>query len=299
MLMLFISWIMICNGEPNNGTTKLPQVNHAIWIHPNEYAKDCYNAQGKSMVQLCRNNAEKDNDPERLNRTLSTTWETCCTMYEEFDCYLQNAKTFCTKATRIELVKLVKKVVVLFQETLCGTVIQVGWKDWCDNMTHNSMIDRHKNSSRNDGTNKFDLINLPTPAKPEKKCFDKLKHTTVRNETIDFEEKCLNASLTKWDPDREKLFVSNVTESCCAYYEALYCIQNESKHFCNKSEQFNMYNYRHRSFLILSDTLCRKVPCNKVNEICGFTAGVRHLTPPGNIPLMILVIIILSTLVIF
>ena len=66
---------MICNGEPNNGTTKLPQVNHAIWIHPNEYAKDCYNAQSKSMVQLCRNNAEKDNDPERLNRTLSTTWE--------------------------------------------------------------------------------------------------------------------------------------------------------------------------------------------------------------------------------
>ena len=81
-------------------STPPPMVNSNLtFTSPSEFAKDCLSGIG-SIVDYCQDKANKHWDPTRLNTSDSTTWETCCALYEELDCYVQNAYTFCPTSTR-------------------------------------------------------------------------------------------------------------------------------------------------------------------------------------------------------
>lgn len=257
-------------------TIDAPTASNQTWMHPSEIAKDCLNSEGKTMVEVCQSHAEQDYDPARINTTKSTTWETCCALYEELDCYLGNAKVFCPDSTRMALVNYTQKVVIFFQDSLCHTVIHLGWKQWCNNQTHEAMAQYH----RKDNHQKQDFIKLPMANGPEKKCFEKLRHSTVGNLTnVNQEQKCLNSSLNRWDPNRDKVDESYVLESCCAIYDTLDCIQQESNLVCDQSDAVDMTNYRVKSLSTLSATICKKVPSHQAHKLCyGTSAGYSVLS---------------------
>ncbi len=52
------------------------------FVKPSDFAKDCMNAMG-SLVNKCQNQAQKDWDPVKLNTSTETTWESCCSVFDE------------------------------------------------------------------------------------------------------------------------------------------------------------------------------------------------------------------------
>ena len=53
------------------------------FVKPSDFAKDCLNAMGASLVSKCQNQAQADWDPAKLNTSTETTWESCCSVFDE------------------------------------------------------------------------------------------------------------------------------------------------------------------------------------------------------------------------
>ena len=271
------------------------------WIHPSELAKKCYHPQShnKTMVELCQSSGQNaPYDSGRREAKTISIWETCCALYKELDCYLANAKFFCSNSTRKELINYTQKVVIFFQDSLCHTVIHVGWRQWCDNQIHKEITQFHKKQEDNNQDGQG-FIKVPMANGPEKNCFEKLRYsqqkkvnnTTVhRNNTsnnyntnlnitintIDLEQRCLQISINKWDPYHSKLDESNVLESCCAIYETLDCIQYQASLICNETDIEAMVNYKMRSLQTLNTTLCKKVPRTQAKRLCYTLKNSAH-----------------------
>lgn len=64
-------------------TIPCPDNSNTTWIHPSEIAKDCLNAVGKTLVDQCQAKAVNAWDPSKTNSSISTVWETCCSLYQE------------------------------------------------------------------------------------------------------------------------------------------------------------------------------------------------------------------------
>lgn len=103
------------------------------------------------------------------------------------------------------------KVVIFFQSTLCHTVIDLGWRSYCDAKMRNASHAKHPNRPVNPSKEK--LVNLPMHNGPERKCFDQLEQAKGGDQV----EKCMNETLNIWDPYRNKTLDADLTDGCCAF----------------------------------------------------------------------------------
>ena len=129
-------------------------------------------------------------------------------------------------------------------------------------------MQKHHQQDEN-GEKSFGIFNLPTPNEAEAKCFNKLRHAQLKNsshdhaninQTVNLEKKCKSASFHKWDPDRKKLFKSEIRESCCALYDALECIEKEARQVCTDVDLNQLIHYRRKTETTMSATVCKTIP---------------------------------------
>lgn len=246
------------------------------FTNPGVVAKDCFSAIGTPMVKVCQDKAGRDWDPAKLNTTTSTTWETCCALFEELDCYVKNANTFCPAQTRDAVAKYATKVAFYFHWAICQSVSFSDWKNSCDNATHYAKAQNHTSELDNNPDAKPSFVSLPQDDGPEKSCFNKLRtHTKVN-----LEQKCQDQALNKWDPTRRKFMESAIGESCCSIYDALDCIQKEATNVCTDTELYDMANYSKKSVVAFSNTICKTVPYDQRKALCTPNKAIGNATVP-------------------
>lgn len=267
-------------------TTEVPfttpsMVDMQSWnfTNPSDVAKDCFNSMGISIVSYCQNKSEADYDPVKMHTTTTTTWETCCALFDELSCYTKQAANFCPTATRNALIAYSKKVAFYFNYAICPTIPFSTWQAVCNNETHAQISSNVNHTLDNNPNLKPNFVNLPPDDGPEKACFTKLRKATTANGTvINLEEKCMDTSLDKWDPNRRKLMESAILEACCSIYDSLECIQKQSASVCTGTELTDMDNYRKKSLVAFSSSMCKTVPYEKASQLCNAKAAASGLT---------------------
>ena len=235
------------------------------FTQPGLLAKDCLTSIETTLEKKCQNMAEQNWDPIKLNSTTTTTWETCCSLFEELDCYVKNANTFCPKETSDAVIKYAKKIAYYFHGFICQSVSFSKWEIECKTDVHNLEEQNHKKELNDNPQLKPEFVGLPPTDDLENECFEKLRTGGKQN----LEKICHDKSLQKWDPFRRKFMNSSVLESCCSIYDSLDCLVKQSATVCTKEhDHANMLNYRTKSTTLLASKVCHTIPYEKAGTLC-------------------------------
>lgn len=216
----------------------------------NKLAHNCESAMG-DVVTNCEKKAMTKYDPDHLNISASTTWETCCGVYMQLDCIKRSAVIMCPKATYDGFILYSFHMINFLKTTVCPKISYSNWKPMCDKDMSNAMVNRTIHNHRGKNDNK--VVNLPSPTGPEKVCFKKLDKT----KEVD---KCLNKSVNIWNPDTKNLWDKADKDTCCAFYLTMDCVVEKAGTVCAKGEQSDMNNYKMSAMNIISSTICKKMP---------------------------------------
>ena len=73
---------------------------------------------------------------------------------------------------------------------------------------------------------------------------------------------------------------SGIGESCCTIYDSLDCIQKEAANVCNGTELTDMDNYKKKSLVAFSTTMCKTVPYEQRAKLCTPNKCIGNCT--GN-----------------
>lgn len=228
---------------------------------------------GVSLFETCQAQSTKRFSLSNQN----ATWQSCCANYAEVQCYIDKAADFCSEDDAKTLIEHSQEVANFFGSTICKAVQFITWDSTCANETAEAQA-FNSNPSLTEN-----FISLPPVMGTEKTCFDKLK----TQKDGDFTEKCLNASLNNWDTDRRKLWTSQVSESCCSFYDAMDCLYQVSEPICSTSERKGLLDYRSVSVNAFSQGICRAVKYEHAPSICHGEPDNGSLTTLPSFVLLI------------
>lgn len=238
-----------------------------------DLAQDCMDAMG-DIVQKCQNDSMSDWSSSKMHTKDSTTWETCCSVYQELDCYVRNSRKYCPVATRRKMILYKLNMVKYFNSTICTNIAYANWKKVCSKDAHDSEV--HKHNSTN-------APSIPKATGLAKKCLDTLN-------TKDLVNKCSNASEARWNPDKKNQWEHPIVDTCCSTFQTIDCLQSEASKWCTKvNESLDMDEYARSAVGVLSVTLCKTVPYNTSMHTLCRTNGAHSIWLSLSVFLSILI----------
>lgn len=233
--------------------------------NPSEYAKSCVDFKHENLVEYCEKQMHKKYDPTDMHKPSYPTWELCCAQFNEYNCYLLNAKHYCAKPEVADQIDAyTRKFGAFLEPSICGTVRFIGGQPTCNKANHDAVAAYYNQTVEEKG-HKSDFVQLPVAeGGPTRSCLEKLR----TNPKGDLKKKCLESALDRWDHARRKLFESAVLDACCALYESLDCIEHEASSHCSSVEYTDVAVYRAKAVIAYTNSVCKAVPYNLASMHC-------------------------------
>ncbi|KAH9424469.1 hypothetical protein DERP_004654 [Dermatophagoides pteronyssinus] len=262
------------------------------FVKPDDFAKYCMQGEN-DLVKKCQQQALDDFSPEKQNTTITTLWESCCSLYEEIRCYEANADRWCSPVIAFEVKSYCHDVYYKVNIGICRNIY---WDMYC--RKNHQPIPVYK-------SHKF--VRLPYASPQESECINRLENITTDASSSSINQKIVNENLIsncedeilkRYDPFMEKNWNANGDQVCCGMYELMNCIDKHARKYCTQIEQRKWSDYMHRTLTSFSSlTICKNNPYSK-DKLQQCLNGNNSSTTTTTSPLMIILIMFIVGIVI-